>query len=90
MPRHLPPEYSLVIQQFHRNWNEEEWLGELRQKNRSLYNVTRIKGKSGSILNAVRADFRSIDEAQTLIRLGKINIGSMTHPVKPLLADTYK
>ena len=67
IPRQLPPEYSLVIQQFHRNWDEEEWFEELQQKYSSLYNITRLKGKSGLILNAVRADFRSIDEAKTLI-----------------------
>ncbi|CAF4620163.1 unnamed protein product, partial [Rotaria sp. Silwood2] len=34
-------------------------------------------------LNAVRADFKSIEEVKTLIRSGKINVGSMIHPVKP-------
>jgi hypothetical protein len=42
-----------------------------------------MRVKDGSPLNAVRADFKSIDEVKTLIRSGKINIGSMIHPVKP-------
>ncbi|CAF1545330.1 unnamed protein product, partial [Adineta steineri] len=29
-PRPLPPVYSLIIQQFHRNWNEDEWHTELQ------------------------------------------------------------
>ena len=32
MPRHLPPEYSLVIQQFHRNWNEKNGLENSNRK----------------------------------------------------------
>ncbi|CAF3795997.1 unnamed protein product [Rotaria sp. Silwood1] len=83
VPRQLPSEYSLVIQQFHRNWNEEERLSELQQRYVSLYNSTRLRVRDGSSLNAVRADFRSIEEIKTLIRSGKINIGSMIHPVKP-------
>ena len=83
IPRQLPPEYSLVIQQFHRNWNEEEWLDELQQRYVSLYKITRLRVKDGSPLNAVRADFKSIEEVKTLIKSGKIHIGSMIHTVKP-------
>ena len=82
-PRQLPPDYSLIIQQFHRNWNEDEWLHELQLKYVSLFKITRIRVKDGSPLNAVRADFKSIDEVKTLTRSGKINIGSMIHPIKP-------
>jgi hypothetical protein len=82
VPRQLPPEYSIVIQQFHRNWNENEWLEEMQQRYVSLYKITRMRVKDGSPLNAVRADFRSIEEVKMLIRSGKINIGSMVHPVK--------
>lgn len=82
-PRQLPPNYSLVIQQFHRNWNEDEWLEELQQRYVSLFKITRMRVKDGAPLNSVRADFRSIDEVKTLIRSGKINIGSMIHPIKP-------
>ncbi|CAF3146257.1 unnamed protein product [Rotaria socialis] len=82
-PRQLPPAYSLIVQQFHRNWNEDEWLTELQQHYVSLYRITRMRVKEGSPLNAVRADFKSIDEVKTLVRSGKINIGSMIHPVKP-------
>ncbi|CAF3360716.1 unnamed protein product [Rotaria socialis] len=82
-PRQLPPAYSLIIQQFHRNWNEDEWLTELQQHYVSLYRITRMRVKEGSPLNAVRADFKSIDEVKTLVRSGKINVGSMIHPVKP-------
>ncbi|CAF1927044.1 unnamed protein product [Rotaria magnacalcarata] len=83
VPRQLPSEYSLVIQQFHRNWNEDEWLPELQQRYVSLYKITRLRVKDGSSLNAVRADFKSIEEVKTLIRSGKINVGSMIHPIKP-------
>ncbi|CAF4742888.1 unnamed protein product [Rotaria sp. Silwood1] len=83
VPRQSPPEYSLIIQQFHRNWNEDEWLTELQHRYVSLYKLTRMRVKDGSLLNAVRADFKSIDEVKTLIRSGKINVGSMIHPVKP-------
>ncbi|CAF2956154.1 unnamed protein product [Rotaria sp. Silwood2] len=83
VPRQLPPAYSLIIQQFHRNWNEDEWLIELQQRYVSLYKITRMRVKDGSPLNAVRADFKSIEEVKTLIRSGKINVGSMIHPVKP-------
>jgi hypothetical protein len=82
-PRQLPSDYSLIIQQFHRNWNEDEWLYELQQRYVSLFKITRMRVKDGSPLNAVRADFKSIDEVKTLIRSGKINVGSMIHPVKP-------
>ncbi|CAF1076465.1 unnamed protein product, partial [Rotaria magnacalcarata] len=83
LPRQLPPEYSLIIQQFHRNWNEDEWLVELQQRYVSLYKITRMRVKDGSTLNAVRADFKIIEEVRTLIKSGKINVGSMIHPVKP-------
>jgi hypothetical protein len=83
IPRQLPPSYSLIIQQFHRTWNEEEWLTEMQQRYVSLYQITRMRVKDGSPLNAVRADFKSIEEAQTLINHGKISLGSMIHPVKP-------
>jgi hypothetical protein len=56
-PRQLPPDYSLIIQQFHRNWNEDEWLYELQQRYVSLFKITRMRVKDGSPLNAVRADF---------------------------------
>jgi hypothetical protein len=83
VPRQLPSAYSLIIQQFHRNWNEDEWLLELQQRYVSLYKITRMRVKDGSPLNAVRADFKSVEEVKTLIRSGKINIGSMIHTVKP-------
>ncbi|CAF1249978.1 unnamed protein product [Rotaria sordida] len=83
IPGQLPPAYSLIIQQFHRNWNEEEWLIELQQRYASLYKITRMRIKEGSPLNVVRADVKSIEEVKTLIRSGKINVGSMIHPVKP-------
>ncbi|CAF1555653.1 unnamed protein product, partial [Adineta ricciae] len=83
VPRQLPPEYSLIIQQFHRNWNEDEWLIELQLRYVSLFKITRMRVKDGSALNAVRADFKSVEEVKTLIKSGKINVGSMTHPVKP-------
>ncbi|CAF4980464.1 unnamed protein product, partial [Rotaria magnacalcarata] len=82
IPRQFPPAYSLIIQQFHRNWSEDEWLIELQQRYVSLYKITRMRVKDGSPLNAVRADFKSIEEVKTLIESGKINIGSMIHPVK--------
>jgi hypothetical protein len=82
-PRQLPPNYSLIIQQFHRNWIEEEWLYELQQRYVSLLKITRMRVKGRSPLNAVRADFKSIDEVKTLIRSGKINVGSMIRPVIP-------
>ncbi|CAF4362567.1 unnamed protein product [Rotaria sp. Silwood2] len=82
VPRQLPPEYSLVIQQFHRNWNEDEWLTELEQLYVSLYKITGMPVKVGSSLNAVRTDFESIEEVKTLIRSGKINVGSMIYPVQ--------
>ncbi|CAF2927596.1 unnamed protein product [Rotaria sp. Silwood2] len=82
VPRQLPPEYSLVIQQFHRNWNEDEWLTELEQLYVSLYKITGMQVKVGSPLNAVRTDFESIEEVKTLIRSGKINVGSMIYPVQ--------
>ncbi|CAF3592426.1 unnamed protein product [Rotaria socialis] len=82
-PRQRPPAYSLIIQQFHRNWNEDEWLVELQQQRYvSLYKITRIRMKDGSTLNAVRVDFKTIEEVRTLIKSGKINVGSMIHPVK--------
>lgn len=81
-PRQLPAEYSLIIQQFHRNWNEEEILLELKQNYASLVKLTRMKVKDGSPLNAVRADFRSRDEVTSVLRLGKIKVGSMVQPVK--------
>ncbi|CAF4950954.1 unnamed protein product, partial [Rotaria socialis] len=81
--RQLPPEYSLIIHQFNRNWNEDEWLVELQQRYVSLYKITRVRVKDGSTLNAVIADFNTIEEVRTLIKSGKINVGSMTHPVKP-------
>ena len=71
VPRQLPSEYSLVIQQFHRNWNEDEWLIELQQRYISLYKLTRMRVRDGSLLNAVRADFRSIEQVKTLLRFGK-------------------
>ena len=83
IPRQLPPSYSLIIQQFHRTWNEEEWLTEIQHRYVSLCKITRMRVKDGSALNAVRADFKSVEEVQTLITLGKISIGSMIHPVKP-------
>ncbi|CAF4093170.1 unnamed protein product [Rotaria socialis] len=62
-PRQRPPAYSLIIQQFHRNWNEDEWLVELQQQRYvSLYKITRIRMKDGSTLNAVRVDFKTIEE----------------------------
>lgn len=69
-PRQLPLDYSLIIQQFHRNWNEKEWLLELQQRYVSLFKITRMRIKDGAPLNAVRADFKSIDEVKTLIRSG--------------------
>ncbi|CAF2828461.1 unnamed protein product [Rotaria sp. Silwood2] len=83
VPRQFPPAYSLIIQQFHRNWNEDEWLIELQQRYVSLYKIARMRVIDGSSLNAVRADFKSIKEVKTLIKSGKINIGGMIHPVKP-------
>ncbi|CAF3341205.1 unnamed protein product [Rotaria socialis] len=83
VPRQFSPEHSLIIQQFHRNWNEDEWLVELQQRYVSLYEITRVRVKDGSTLNAVIADFKTIEEVRTLIKSGKINVGSMTHPVKP-------
>lgn len=82
-PRQLPPKYSFIIQQFHRNSNEDEWLYELQQRYSSLFKITRMRVKDGSPLNAVRADFKSIEEIKTLIWSGKINVCSMIHPVKP-------
>jgi hypothetical protein len=81
-PRQLPPDYSLIIQQFHRNWNEDEWLYELQQRYVSLFKITCMRVKDGSPLYAVRADFKSIDEVKTLIRSGRINVGSMIHPIR--------
>ena len=83
VPHQLPPAYSLIIQQFHRNWIEDEWLIELQQRYVSLYKITRIRVKDGSPLNAVRADFKPIEEFKILTRSGKIKVGSMIHPVKP-------
>ncbi|CAF2155938.1 unnamed protein product [Rotaria magnacalcarata] len=83
VPRQLPPEYSFVIQQFRRNWNEDEWLVELQQRYVSLYKIKRMRVKDGSTLNAVRADFKTTEEVRTHIKSGKINVGSMIHPVKP-------
>ena len=80
--RQLPPEYSLVIQQFHRNWDELEWLTEMQTRYASLSKITRLRVKEGSPLNAVRADFRSMDEVRRIIHHGKIYVGSMIHPVK--------
>ena len=85
-PRQLPAAYSLVIQRFHRNWSEDEWLSELQQHYASLYKITRMRIKDGTPLNAVRADFRSIDEVRTLLKTGKMYIGSMINPVKPYYA----
>ncbi|CAF0858230.1 unnamed protein product [Adineta steineri] len=83
VPRQFPPEYSLIIQQFHRNWNEDEWINELQLRYVSVLKLTRMRVKDGSTLNAVRADFKSIEEVKAIIKLGKIYVGSMTHPVKP-------
>ena len=83
IPRQLPPSYSLIIQQFHRTWNEEKGLLEMQHRYASLCRITRMRVKDGSALNAVRADFKSVEEVRTLITGGKISIGSMIHPVKP-------
>lgn len=80
--RQLPPEYSLVIQQFHRNWDENEWLTEMQTRYASLSKITRLRVKEGSPLNAVRADFKSMEEVRRIIHHGKIYVGSMIHPVK--------
>jgi hypothetical protein len=82
VPRQLPPTYSLIIQQFHRNCNEDEWLIGLQQRYVSLYKITRMRVKDRSPVNAVRAGFKSIDESKTLIGSGKINMGRMVHSVK--------
>ncbi|CAF2081213.1 unnamed protein product [Rotaria magnacalcarata] len=37
----------------------------------------------GSTLSAVRVNLKTIEEVRILIKLGKINVGSMIHPVKP-------
>lgn len=81
--RQLPPEYSIVIQQFHRNWDEAEWLAELRARYKSLTKITRMRVKEGSPLNAVRADFSTVEESRSIISAGKIYAGSMILPVKP-------
>lgn len=80
--RQLPPEYSLVIQQFHRNWDERDWIDEMQARYPSLSKMTRMRIKDGSPLNAVRADFTSVEEVRQIIKLGKICVGSMIHPVK--------
>ena len=80
--RQLPPEYSLVIQQFHRNWDEEEWLVEMQTRYISLSKITRMRVKEGLPLNAVRANFRSLEEVHSIIKASKICVGSMIHPVK--------
>ena len=82
-PRQLPSEYSLIIQQFHKTWNEEEMLNELKRSYVSIIKLARMKMKDGSLLNSVRADFKSKDEVTSILRLGKIKIGSMVQPVKP-------
>lgn len=81
-PRQLPQEYSIVIQQFHRSWNEDEWLLEMQERYPSLHKITRMIVKDGVTLNAVRADFRSLEEVQKIAKLGKIYVGSMVHPTK--------
>lgn len=75
--RQLPPEYSIVIQQVHRNWEEGEWLRVMPTKYASLSKITRLRVKERSPLNAVRADFRSVDEVHSILSSGKIYGGSM-------------
>ncbi|CAF3036224.1 unnamed protein product [Rotaria socialis] len=56
------------------------------------YTITRLRVKDGSSLNALRADFKSIEEVKTFIRSGKIDVGIMIHPIRPyhLLIRTNK
>ena len=82
-PRQLPSEYSLVIQQFHPNWIEDEWQDGIKKRYNTLSKITRLRVKDGSPLNAVRVEFRSIKEVKSIIKMGKIYVGSMVYPVKP-------
>ncbi|CAF1363313.1 unnamed protein product [Didymodactylos carnosus] len=85
-PRQLPSSYSLVIQQFHKNWKEKEVLEELKLQYLSLKNLTRMFTKDETSMNIVRADFSSLKEVQDLLAIGLISIGHLKHKVKQYYA----
>ena len=80
--RQLTQKHSLVIQQLHRNWDEDDWLVEKQARYPTLSKINRIRIKDGSPLNAVRTDSKSVAEVRQIIELGKICVGSMIHAVK--------
>ncbi|CAF0868310.1 unnamed protein product, partial [Didymodactylos carnosus] len=85
-PRQLPSTYSLVIQQFHKNWKEKEVLEELKLQYLSLKNLTRMFTKDETSMNIVRADFSSLREVQDLLAIGSISISHLKHKVKQYYA----
>ncbi|CAF3701115.1 unnamed protein product [Rotaria sp. Silwood1] len=82
LPRVFPPSYSLVVQQFPKNWNELETAEELKERYPSLIKLTRMYGRNNTKLNSVRVDFHTLQQVQVLLQDKVINISQMKLPVK--------
>lgn len=82
LPKVFPPDFSLVVQHFPKNWDEQEIIEEVKEKYSSLVKLTRLYGRNNTTLNSVRADFRSLQQVKSILREKFIYIGQMKLPVK--------
>ncbi|CAF0980460.1 unnamed protein product [Adineta steineri] len=82
LPKVFPPDFSIVVQHFPKNWDEQEINEEVKEKYASLVKLTRLYGRNNSTLNSVRADFRSLQQVKSILQEKFICIGQMKLPVK--------
>jgi len=82
LPKVFPPDFSLVVQYFPKNWDEQEIIEEVKEKYSSLVKLTRLYGRNNTTLNSVRADFRSLQQVKSILQEKFIYIGQMKLPVK--------